>query len=123
MKNWQRIARMSLTVPLLALGLAACGDSDATTTSPEASAAAEAAPDPVTTPPAEITLTTPLEAPPASGKTFFWLQCELPICGKITTGVEAAVDAAGWNYENLVFKATDPGARVATPARPRIHRT
>lgn len=112
MKNWQRIARMSLAVPLLALGLAACGESDATTSSPEASAAAEAAPDPVTDPPTEITITTPLEKAPTPGKTFFWLQCELPICGKITTGVEAAVAAAGWNYENLVFKATDPGGAI-----------
>jgi ribose transport system substrate-binding protein len=112
MKNWQRIARMSLAVPLLALGLAACGESDATTSSPEASAAAEAAPDPVTTPPTEITNTIPLDKAPAAGKTFFWLQCELPICGKITNGVEAAVDAAGWNYENLVFKATDPGGAI-----------
>lgn len=112
MKNWLRIARLSLAVPLLALGLAACGDSDATSTSPEASAAAEAAPDPVTTPPTEITLTTPLDAPPEPGKTFFWLQCELPICGKIGTGVEDAVDAAGWNLETVVFKATDPGGAI-----------
>jgi ribose transport system substrate-binding protein len=112
MKYWQRIGRMSLAVPLLALGLAACGESDATSTSPEASAAAEAAPDPVTTPPTEITLTTPLEASPTPGKTFFWLQCELPICGKIGTGVEAAVDAAGWNYKTIVFKATDPGSAI-----------
>lgn len=112
MKNWQRIARMSLAVPLLALGLAACGDSDTKSTSPEASAAAEAAPDPRTTPPTDITLTTPLAEKPASGKTFFWLQCELPICGKIGAGVEAAVDAAGWNYKNIVFKATDPGGAI-----------
>ena len=112
MKNWQRIVRMSLAVPLLALGLAACGDSDTEPASPAASAAAEAAPDPGTTPPAEITITTPLDAAPTPGKTFMWLQCELPICAKIGTGVEAAVDAAGWNYENIVFKATDPGSAI-----------
>lgn len=112
MKNWQRVARMSLAVPLLALGLAACGDSDTKSTSPEASAAAAAAPDPVTSPPAAITITTPLEAPPEAGRTFFWLQCELPICGKIGTGVEDAVEAAGWDLETIVFKATDPGAAI-----------
>jgi ABC-type sugar transport system substrate-binding protein len=91
----------------------ACGDPDASTGSADASAAAAAAaPDPVTTPPSEITITTPLDAPPTPGKTFFWLQCELPICGKIGNGVEAAVQAAGWKLETLVFKASDPGGGI-----------
>jgi ABC-type sugar transport system substrate-binding protein len=111
MKNWQRIARVSLPA-LLALGLVACGESDADTPSAESSAAAASAPEPLTTQPDKINVTTPLEAPPAPGKTFFWLQCELPICEKIGGGVEAAVQAAGWNLETLVFKASDPGSGV-----------
>ena len=112
MKNWQRAARMSLPV-LLALALVACGDSDDTTTGTgDGSAAAAAAPDPVTTPPTEINVTTPLAAPPAAGKTLFWLQCELPICEKIGGGVKAAAEAAGWNYESLVFKSADPGSGI-----------
>ena len=111
MKNWQRIARVSLPM-LLAFGLAACGNSDATTSSGDASAAAASAPEPVTTPPTKINVTTPLAKPPAAGKTLFWLQCELPICEKIGGGVKAATEAAGWNYESLVFKSADPGAGI-----------
>jgi ribose transport system substrate-binding protein len=111
MKNWQRIARVSLPM-LLAFGLAACGNSDATTSSGDASAAAASAPEPVTSPPTKINVTTALAEPPAAGKTFFWVQCELPICEKIGGGVEAAVKAAGWNYKTLVFKSADPGAGI-----------
>ncbi len=110
MNNWQRGARMSL-LALVAFGLVACGNSEnsgSSTTSGEASAAAASAPDPVTTPPTAITITTPLSKPPAAGKTLFWLQCELPICAKIGNGVEAGAKAAGWTVETLVFKATDP---------------
>jgi len=109
MNTWQRIARLSLPM-LLALGLAACGDSDASTPSAEDSAAAASAPAPLTAPPTAINVSTPLDAAPEPGKTFFWLQCELPICEKIGGGVKAAVDAAGWNYESLVFKSADPGS-------------
>ena len=73
MKNWQRIARVSLPM-LLAFGLAACGNSDATTSSGDASAAAASAPEPVTSPPTKINVTTALAGPPAAGKTFFWVQ-------------------------------------------------
>jgi ribose transport system substrate-binding protein len=111
MNHWQRVARMSLPV-LLAFGLVACGESDANTPSADDSAAAASAPEPLTTAPTKITVTTPLDAPPAAGKTFFWLQCELPICEKIGGGVKAAVEAAGWNYKSLVFKASDPGGGI-----------
>ena len=108
MKNWQRAARMSLPV-LLALALVACGDSDDTKTGTGAgSTAAAAAPDPVTVPPTEINVSTPLDAPPAAGKTLFWLQCELPICEKIGGGVKAAAEAAGWDLQ-------EPGVQVRGP--------
>ena len=92
MKNWQRIARMSLPCCCWPSGWRRAGDSDATTSSGDASAAAASAPEPLTTPPTKINVTTPLAEPPAAGKTFFWLQCELPICEKIGGGVEAAVE-------------------------------
>jgi ABC-type sugar transport system substrate-binding protein len=107
----RRCALMSLSA-LLAVTLAACGGS-AGSDSAQAGGAGRPAdtssvPAPTTTPPTKITVTTPLAAAPTAGRTFFWLQCELPICEKITTGVQAAVAAAGWNYENLVFKSDDP---------------
>ena len=107
----RRCALMSLSA-LLAVTLAACGGSGGSG-STQAGGAGQPAdtssvPAPTTTPPTKITVTTPLAAAPTPGRTFFWLQCELPICEKITTGVQAAVAAAGWNYENLVFKSDDP---------------
>jgi len=110
MNTWQSGARVSL-LALVALGLVACGSDNSgnATSSEDASAAAAAAPDPVTAPPAQINITTPVAEAPAPGKTFFWLQCELPICAKIGDGVKAAVAAADWNLETLVFKASDPG--------------
>lgn len=107
MKNWQRCARMSLPM-LLAVALVACGSPEETVSSGDASAVAATAPDPVTAVPTAINVTTPLDEAPTPGKTLFWLQCELPICGKIGDGVKAAVDASGWELETLVFKATDP---------------
>jgi len=111
MNNWQRCLRLSIPV-VLAFGLVACGNSATPTSSTDATAAAAAAasaPAPLTSAPTKITNTIPLAEPPASGKTFFWLQCELPICAKIGGGVEAATQAAGWNLKTLVFKASDPG--------------
>jgi ribose transport system substrate-binding protein len=107
----RRCVLMSLST-LLAVTLAACGGSGGSG-STQAGGAGQPAdtssvPAPTTTPPTKITVTTPLAAAPTPGRTFFWLQCELPICEKITTGVQAAVGAAGWNYENLVFKSDDP---------------
>jgi ribose transport system substrate-binding protein len=104
---------VSLSV-LLAATLAACGGSGSAQSSAADAAAVASVPAPVTTPPTKITLTDPLAAAPTAGKTFFWLQCSLPICAKITTGVKAAVAAAGWKYENLVFSSTDPGAGLAS---------
>ena len=116
MNNWQRCLRLSLPV-VLAFGLVACGNSETTTNSTDASAAAAAAasaPAPLTAAPTKITNTIPLATPPTSGKTFFWLQCELPICAKIGGGVKAAAQAAGWNLKTLVFKASDPGGGLTS---------
>lgn len=114
MSHWpRRGALLSLSL-LLAAALAACG-SGGSTQSPGANAAATATvPSPITTPPTKITLTDPLSSAPTPGKTFFWLQCSLPICGQITTGVKAAVAAAGWRYQNLVYSSDDPGSGLST---------
>jgi ribose transport system substrate-binding protein len=116
MNTWQRCLRLSLPV-VLAFGLVACGNSKTPTNSTDATAAAAdaaAAPAPLTTAPTKITNTIPLAQPPTAGKTFFWLQCELPICAKIGSGVQAATQAAGWNLKTLVFKASDPGGGLTS---------
>lgn len=111
--TWYR--RMVIpVVAVLGIAVAACGSSGSgggdSATSSAASQVQASLPKPITSPPASVGITTPMNAAPQKSKTFFWLQCELPICGKITQGVKAATTAAGWKYENLVFKANDPGA-------------
>src|SRR5262245_23796471 len=115
MSRMVRLGSALAVVAISASAIAACGSSSdssgsSNTNSGGAASKTSSAPAPRTTPPAQIKITQPLSAAPAKGKTFFWLQCELPICGKITNGVKDAVSAAGWNYESLVFKAADPGA-------------
>ncbi len=110
----QRSLRMSL-LAFVAFALVACGSSEdpgSTTPSDHTSDVAATAPAPLTEPPAQINVSTPLAEAPTPGKTFFWLQCELPICAKIGEGVKAGVAAAGWDLETLVFKGSDPGAGV-----------
>lgn len=101
---------------LLAVTVGACTSSGGSTTAGGGAgnaAAVSSVPAPLTTPPTKITITTPLAAAPTPGKTFYWLDCSLPICGKITTGVKAAVAAAGWNYKSLVFSSDDPGSGLS----------
>ena len=110
--NWRHGIVLGV-VATLAVSVAACGSSSSSNSASSSSAASldqSSAPKPITSPPTGVGITTPMPSAPSKGKTFFWLQCELPICGKITQGVKAATAAAGWNYENLVFKAADPGA-------------
>jgi ABC-type sugar transport system substrate-binding protein len=103
-----------LGVTVAACGSSSSGGSSDSSSSSGASEAQVSAPKPITSPPSDVGITTPMNAAPQKGKTFFWLQCELPICGKITQGVKAATTAAGWNYQNMVFKAADPGAGLAS---------
>jgi ABC-type sugar transport system substrate-binding protein len=113
--TWYR-AMVVPAVAALGVTVAACGSSGSsgnsgTSTSAAASSQVQVStPKPITNPPTSVGITRPMNAAPQQGKTFFWLQCELPICEKITQGVKAATTAAGWKYQNLVFKASDPGA-------------
>lgn len=118
---------VALVVAAMGVTVAACGSSDsngssdgsATASAGAAKSQTAAAPAPLTTPPKTVGITTPLDAAPTKGKTFFWLQCELPICGKITDGVKAATAAAGWKYQNLVYKSADPGAGIESAVQRR----
>jgi ribose transport system substrate-binding protein len=113
--RWPKVAVLPVAAVLM-VSLAACGSSDNASKSGSSGGAASKAvasvPTPITTPPKTVGVTEPLKSAPAKGKTFFWLQCEVPICGKITTGVKAATAALGWNYQSQVFKSADPGAGI-----------
>ena len=115
MRRTLQLSGVLAVVIASAIALAACGSdsddsSDENASSAGESGSATTAPEPRTTPPTEIPITDPLSAPPEKGKTFYWLQCELPVCATIAEGMKAAVAAAGWKYEAQVFKASDPGA-------------
>jgi ABC-type sugar transport system substrate-binding protein len=113
--NWRRMSVLAALMALV-MAFAACGsdsDDDGDESASGADSAATAnVPEPRTDPPTEIHVTEPLKNPPTKGKTFFFLQCELPICGKIAASVKEGVAAAGWNYDSLVFKAADPGGGI-----------
>lgn len=112
-----------LTVGLLVatvVAVSACGsDSDGSSgggESASADASAQAAtstvPEPATTPPTEIGVSTKLTEAPPKGKTVAWLACELPSCETFTPGFEAATGALGWNLKKITYKGTSPGSAV-----------
>jgi len=65
------------------------------------------------TEPTEIGPTEPLEENPPKGKTFVWMECELPQCGMLSDGFRAATAALGWNYEAITYQVADPSSLVA----------
>ncbi len=60
------------------------------------------------TPPTRISITEPLASPPPAGKTLVFLQCEQPQCQVVGTGVQAAAEAAGWQFKSIPFQSTNP---------------
>lgn len=50
----------------------------------------------------------PLADPVAveAGKKVFYVQCSVPVCAEIAVGVEAAAEAAGWEYETTSHQDT-----------------
>ncbi|WP_283234690.1 sugar ABC transporter substrate-binding protein [Candidatus Protofrankia californiensis] len=63
---------------------------------------------PYLTPPTKISITEPLASPPPAGKTLVYLQCEQPQCQVIGVGVQAAAEAAGWQFKSIPFQSTNP---------------
>lgn len=107
--------------------LAACGSNAAspTTTSGSGTTAntggpmssglrrAEAATAAAERPAATLGIKTPLRSKPPAGKTFIWLQCEIPQCATIGEGVKAATRAIGWNYRVLNYQQANPATLIA----------
>src|SRR5437867_2687852 len=101
--------------PLLAgsLLVAACGSANNDkAASPSAGGSAvggeqlAAAP---TKPPTQIKVNEPLPKAPPKGKSFIFLQCELPVCERYVGGFKQAASTLGWKAKFEVFKASDPG--------------
>lgn len=115
-------------VAVIALGLvaAACGSDDDDSSSTEPPTSDTAAPtdtsdggdpsggdgaevaaarvaafrEPVT----ELPLSDPIAVEP--GKKLFYVQCSVPVCAEIAVGIEAAAEAAGWEYETASHQDT-----------------
>ena len=52
----------------------------------------------------ELPLSTPIAVEP--GKKLFYVQCGVPACAEIAVGLEAAAEAAGWEYETASHQDT-----------------
>lgn len=112
----RQLALLLVVLIVPALVLAACGGDDDPTgtatqeggTGSSTEAAETLVPEPPTTPPTEIGITTPLKQPPPEGKDVTFLQCEFPICELYGKGLKEATAALGWNLETQVFKSTEP---------------
>lgn len=76
-------------------------------------AAAQAVIDPYLQPMTSITVTEPLAAAPTPGRTMVDLSCEAPLCAVISAGVEAATEAAGWEYKKINYSSADPATITA----------
>lgn len=71
-------------------------------------AAAKAAVEQYSDPNQPIGVTTPLTGVPEPKK-FAWLECELESCPYITSGVEAATAALGWEMIKISSSSAEPG--------------
>jgi ribose transport system substrate-binding protein len=52
----------------------------------------------------ELPLSTPIAVEP--GASLFYVQCGVPVCAEIATGIEAAAATAGWEYETASHQDT-----------------
>jgi ribose transport system substrate-binding protein len=64
-------------------------------------------------PPTRISQTQALPSAPPQGKTFVWLNCSLPACTSVGSGIKAAVSAAGWKYQQINYDRANPASLVA----------
>jgi ribose transport system substrate-binding protein len=118
--------RLVAGIAISALVLAACGgDDDAATTTTTAAPPVTDAPDPgngddpgdddgislaqarvdafrqdVT----ELPFNEPVAAP--ADQKLFYVQCSVPVCAEIAIGIEAAAEAAGWDYQTASHQDT-----------------
>lgn len=102
------------------LMLAACGGGAASSSSPAsgsgtnagvsvAQSAATAAEQPATS----LGITTQLTSKAPTGKTFVFLQCEIPQCAIIGQAIQAATQAIGWTYKSLAYQQANPATLVS----------
>ena len=64
-------------------------------------------------PPTKLAISQPLKTKPPTGKTFVWLNCEIPSCKNIGAGVTAAAEAAGWTVKTVQYNETDVSSLIS----------
>lgn len=113
----RKVAVVGLSLAAVAALLAGCSGSASSGGSASsdpaqveaAKAATASAKEPITT----IGVTEPLKAKPTPGKTFVWLECEIPVCKEQRDNAEKAVIAAGWQFKALGYSLADPATQVS----------
>ena len=63
--------------------------------------------------PSALGVTVPLKTKPPSGKTVVFLQCDVPQCAVIESGVAAAAHAIGWKLHVINFQNANPATLVS----------
>jgi ribose transport system substrate-binding protein len=61
---------------------------------------------------AKLSITAPLKSAAPKGKTFVWLNCEIPACTEIGLGLKAATAAAGWKLKIIQYNQANVSAVV-----------
>jgi ribose transport system substrate-binding protein len=59
-----------------------------------------------------LSATTPLTSPAPTGKTFVWLNCEIPACTEIGQGIKEATALLGWNLKVIQYNQANISALV-----------
>src|ERR1700733_1418745 len=59
-----------------------------------------------------LSITTPLKSPAPTGKTFVWLNCEIPACTEIGQGLKEATAQIGWNLKVIQYNQANISALV-----------
>ena len=126
-RQQRRPRRMVLALAVSSMVIAACGSDDSssgdsnstvgavttnapgtdTTVAVEAEGGLVAAADRVEAflaPISELPLSAPIKV--EAGKKLFYVQCSVPVCAEIAVGIEAAAEAAGWEYETASHQDT-----------------
>lgn len=60
-----------------------------------------------------IGVTAKLAETPPTGKTFVFMQCNLPVCQLIGNGMQKATEALGWKFKRETFPIAKPEALVS----------
>ncbi|WP_261566268.1 sugar ABC transporter substrate-binding protein [Frankia gtarii] len=63
--------------------------------------------------PTAIGPTTPLARPPARGKTFVYLKCNLPQCATVGSAVQEAAGKVGWKAQIVNYDSANPATLIS----------